>query len=119
MYEHASRTIHYPIGRWTPPEELRAVSDAFVAAGLTDGGIYDVPEEFLDRHPDCDRFFELEYDEGAIDYLYSIEKVATFSGPKLRKKHNLVKQFQTNWPYAEVRKITRDEIPAVAGSPKS
>lgn len=119
VYEHASRTIHYPIGRWTPPEELRAVSDAFVAAGLTDGGIYDVPEEFLDRHPDCDRFFELEYDEGAIDYLYSIEKIATFSGPKLRKKHNLVKQFQTNWPYAEVRKITRDEIPAVAGSPKS
>jgi len=112
--EKANRAIHYPIGEWTPPEELKQISDAFVEAGLTDGGIYDVPEEFLDRHPDCDQFFELEYDEGAIDYLYSIEKIATFSGPKLRKKHNLVKQFQTNWPYAEVRKITKEEIPATA-----
>lgn len=114
VLEKTNRAIHYPIGGWTPPEELKRISDAFVAAGLTDGGIYDVPEEFLDRHPDCDRFFELEYDEGAIDYLYSIEKIATFSGPKLRKKHNLVKQFQTNWPYAEVRKITKEEIPAAA-----
>ncbi len=114
VLEKANRAIHYPIGGWTPPEELKQISDAFVKAGLTDGGIYDVPEEFLDRHPDCDRFFELEYDEGAIDYLYSIEKIATFSGPKLRKKHNLVKQFQTNWPYAEVRKITKEEIPAAA-----
>ena len=114
VYEQVSRTIHYPIGPWTEPEELRKISDAFVEAGLTEGGIYDVPEEFLDRHPDCDRFFELEYDEGAIDYLYSIEKIATFSGPKLRKKHNLVKQFQTNWPYAAVRPITKEEIPIAA-----
>ncbi len=114
VYERVSRTIHYPIGPWTPPEELRKISLAFMDAGLTDGGIYDVPEEFLDRHPDCDLFFELEFDEGAIDYLYSIEKIATFTGPKLRKKHNLVKQFQTNWPYATVRKITRAELPEVA-----
>ena len=114
VYEQVSRTIHYPIGPWTEPEELRKISDAFVEAGLTEGGIYDVPEEFLDRHPDCDRFFELEYDEGAIDYLYSVEKIATFTGPKLRKKHNLVKQFQTNWPYATVRKITPAELPEVA-----
>lgn len=59
VYEHASRTIHYPIGRWTPPEELRAVSDAFVAAGLTDGGIYDVPEEFLDREGMAPTVYEI------------------------------------------------------------
>ena len=114
VYERVNRTIHYPIGRWTPPEELRAISRAFMRANLTDGGIYDVPEEFLDRHTDCDRFFELEFDEGAIDYLYSVEKIATFTGPKLRKKHNLVKQFQTNWPYAIVKKVTKKELPEVA-----
>lgn len=114
VYERNVRTIHYPIGPWTTPEELHEISVAFREAGLTDGEIYDVPEEFLDKHDDCDRFFELEFDEGAIDYLYSIEKIATFSGPKLRKKHNLVKQFQTNWPYAEVRRITAEEIPAAA-----
>ena len=32
----------------------------------------------------------------------------------LRKKHNLVKQFQANWPYAEVRAITKEELPVVA-----
>ena len=63
---------------------------------------------------DLDRFFELEYDEGAIDYLFSVEKIASFTGPKLRKKHNLVKQFQANWPYAEVRKITKADIPVAA-----
>ena len=113
VYERVERANHYPIGEWTTPEELKEISDAFIDAGLTDGGIYDVPEEFLDRHEDCDRFFEIEYDEGAIDYLFSVEKIATFNGPKLRKKYNLVKQFQANWPYAEVRKITKEELPAV------
>ncbi len=112
--ERENGILHYPIGPWTDPEELRDINHAFVKAGITGGGIYDVPEEFLDRHPECDEHFELEFDEGAIDYLYSIDKIATFSGPKLRKKHNLVKQFQTNWPYAEVRRITAAELPVVA-----
>lgn len=114
VYERVNRVIHYPIGEVTDPELLYNISKAFVDAGLTDGGIYDVPESFLDDFPDCDRFFELEYDEGAIDYLFSIEKIATFTGPKLRKKHNLVKQFQANWPFAEVRKITKEDIPVAA-----
>ena len=114
VYERESRTIHYPIGEWTDPKTLRKISDAFYEAGLTEGGVYDVPEEFLDKHPDCDRYFELEYDAGMIDYLFSVEKIATFNGPKLRKMYNLVKQFQANWPYAEVRKITADEIPVAA-----
>lgn len=114
VYERATRIIHYPLGEPTPPEELYAISKAFADANLTDGEIYDVPESFLDDYPDCDRFFELEYDEGAIDYLFSIEKIAKFTGPKLRKKHNLVKQFQANWPYAEVRKITKADIPLAA-----
>ncbi len=113
-YERKARTIHYPIGEWTDPELLRDICDSFMKAGLTDGGIYDVPEEFLDRHEDCDAYFDLEFDEGAIDYLFSIEKIAAFTGPKLRKKHNLVKQFQANWPYAEVQKITEEQIPVVA-----
>lgn len=114
VYERATRTIHYPLGEKTDAELLYNISKAFVKAGLTDGGIYDVPESFLDDYPDCDRFFELEYDEGAIDYLFSVEKIASFTGPKLRKKHNLVKQFQANWPYAEVRKITKKDIPVAA-----
>jgi hypothetical protein len=111
--EHKARIIHYPMGEWTPPEELQRINAAFIEAGLTDGGIYDVPEEFLDRHPNCDSFFELEYDEGMIDYMFSIDKIANFNGPKLRKKHNLVKQFQANWPYAEIRPVTKEELPIV------
>ena len=114
VFERATRTIHYPLGDKTDPELLYNISKAFADAGLTDGGIYDVPESFLDDYPDCDRFFELEYDEGAIDYLFSVEKIATFTGPKLRKKHHLVKQFQANWPYAEVRKITAENIHVAA-----
>ena len=114
VYERVARTIHYPLGKWTTPEELREITDAFMAEGLTDGGVYDVPEEFLDKHTDCDKYFDIEFDEGMIDYLFSVEKIATFVGPKLRKKHNLVKQFQSNWPYASVKKITASEIPVAA-----
>ena len=114
VYERVARTIHYPLGKWTGPDELREITDAFMAEGLTDGGVYDVPEEFLDKHTDCDKYFDIEFDEGMIDYLFSVEKIATFVGPKLRKKHNLVKQFQSNWPYASVKKITASEIPVAA-----
>ena len=114
VYERNARTIHYPLGEWTGPELLRDICDAFMRQGLTDGGIYDVPEEFLDRHEDCDKYFDIEFDEGMIDYLFSIEKIATFVGPKLRKKHNLVKQFQSNWPHAQVKKITAEELPVAA-----
>ena len=114
VYERVTRVIHYPIGKPTPPQLLHDISAAFMEAGLTDGGIYDVPEEFLDEYPDCDSIFDLEYDEGTIDYLFSVEKIATFNGSKLRKKHNLVKQFQANWPYAAVQKITKDNIAVAA-----
>lgn len=110
VYERVARVIHYPLGAPTPPELLHQISAAFVKAGLTDGGIYDVPECFLDDYPDCDSIFELEYDEGTIDYLFAVEKIATFNGSKLRKKHNLVKQFQANWPHAMVQKITPENI---------
>ena len=114
VYERQTRVIHYPLGEPVSPELLYAISKAFVDAGLTDGGIYDVPEDFLDNYPDCDSLFDLEYDEGAIDYLFSVEKIATFNGSKLRKKHNLVKQFQANWPYAAVQKITPENIAVAA-----
>ena len=114
VYERQTRIIHYPLGERTSPQLLHDISEAFMEAGLTDGGIYDVPEDFLDAYPDCDSLFDLEYDEGTIDYLFSVEKIATFNGSKLRKKHNLVKQFQANWPYAEVQKITRENIAIAA-----
>ena len=114
VYERQTRIIHYPLGEQTPPQLLHDISEAFMEAGLTDGGIYDVPEDFLDAYPDCDSLFDLEYDEGTIDYLFSVEKIATFNGSKLRKKHNLVKQFQANWPYAEVQKITKENIAIAA-----
>ena len=82
VYERQTRIIHYPLGEQTPPQLLHDISEAFLEAGLTDGGIYDVPEDFLDAYPDCDSLFDLEYDEGTIDYLFSVEKIATFNGSR-------------------------------------
>ena len=59
-----------------------------------------------------------EFSAISID-LYSIEKLANCTGQKLRKKNNLIKQFQAEWPHAEVRKLTKDDVNVVRSLAKA
>lgn len=55
--------------------------------------VFPVPEEALPRFQTDE--FEVAFDDGDTDYVYTVEKMATFAGRKLSKKRNLLKQFNT------------------------
>ena len=55
--------------------------------------VFPVPEEALSRFQTDE--FEIAFDDGDTDYVYTVEKMATFKGRKLSKKRNLLKQFNT------------------------
>lgn len=53
--------------------------------------LYPIPEEWLSAlDPDA---FEVTFNEGDMDYLYTVQKMSTFAGRRLHKKRNLLKQF--------------------------
>ncbi len=54
---------------------------------------YPMPEEWLGIfNPDQ---FQHTYKDGDSDYIYTLEKMATYKGRRLHKKRNLLKQFVT------------------------
>ncbi len=111
VVERATRLMHFPIGRVLPPRELALLAGELRRDGLTDGGIYDVPEEYwTGQTAECAAWFNMESDEGTFDYLYELEHLATLSGPLLRKKRNLVRQFERNTPDAAFADIGPENL---------
>lgn len=53
--------------------------------------LFPVPEEWLPFFPENE--FTHSFNEADTDYIYTVEKMATFKGRKLSKKRNLLKQF--------------------------
>lgn len=52
---------------------------------------FPVPEQWLENFNSGD--FDVSYNEGDTDYIYTAEKISTFKGRRLHKKRNLLKQF--------------------------
>lgn len=110
VIETATGLLHFPLGKFLSPEELGELRDALVAAGLSDGRIYDVPDAYLAAFPDAEKRFQVEFDEGAFDYLYDLDRLIEMGGPLLRKKRNLVRQFETLYPDWRIEEITGDNL---------
>jgi hypothetical protein len=53
--------------------------------------LFPIPEEWVSFFPPDE--FGITYKEGDADYVYTVEKMSTYSGRKLHKKRNLLKQF--------------------------
>ena len=51
--------------------------------------------------------FEVGFSDGDADYLYTVDKMSTYSGRKLHKKRNLLKQFLETHDH-EARPLTND-----------
>ncbi len=110
VVETATGLLHFPLGRFLRPEELGELRDTLLAADLTDGRIYDVPAEYLEAFPQAGERFQVEFDEGAFDYLYDIGHLIEMDGPLLRKKRNLIRQFEALYPGWRVEEITGDNL---------
>ena len=76
-----------------------------------------MPETYVTLHPELAADFEITADEGAFDYLYELRHLAEMSGPLLRKKRNLVRQFERLYPDRRIEPVTAanlDETLALA-----
>ncbi|MGE4300961.1 MAG: phosphatidylglycerol lysyltransferase domain-containing protein [Victivallaceae bacterium] len=94
----------FPIGEFLPPAELARLG----------GVIYDVPPEYLELHPEISEYFRIETPSDAADYIYDLRKLAECSGPRLRKKRNLIRQFETAFPDRELRPLEPRDLPELA-----
>ncbi len=57
--------------------------------------LFPIPEEWLPVFSPDE--FEITFAEGDADYLYTVEKMSTFTGRRLHKKRNLLKQFNERY----------------------
>ena len=91
----------FPAGKPSTAEELRRLCPGH--------SIYDVPPDF--QPEGC---FEVTCDPGEADYIYRNDRLAGFTGEKLRKKHNLCRQFDALCPEWRVETITEKNLPLAA-----
>ncbi len=75
-----------------PTRDVRQIDLDLVKSQLrTVDFLFPIPTEWRSHFPTPE--FEFDYNEADTDYLYTVEKMATFKGRKLSKKRNLLKQF--------------------------
>ncbi|MBQ4106164.1 MAG: DUF2156 domain-containing protein [Lentisphaeria bacterium] len=112
VVETVNGGVHFPIGPYLEPPELRRLSEALRQAGFS-GDFYSVPEAYCEMFSDVAAYFEPVADEDAFDYLYRLTDLAEMSGARLRKKRNLVRQFERNYPDFTVEPVDRGRLPEV------
>ena len=102
LYSPVEKMIYFPRGAEISPAELADLSSIFARNGMTDNCIYDIPDSYIDQHPDAEKYFTLDSNEDNFDYLFDNQHLADCAGSKLRKKRNLIKQFLAAYPQYEI-----------------
>jgi hypothetical protein len=69
--------------------------------------LFPVPESWLSAFSLEE--FEISFEEGDADYVYTVEKMSTYKGRNLHKKRNLLKQFLEQYAH-EARPLTNDRL---------
>jgi hypothetical protein len=64
-----------------------------------------VPPEWMAGASDLSQFFEPEENLDFTDYIHSVDRLRELSGRKLRKKRNLIVQFETAFPDYRVERL--------------
>ncbi len=76
--------------------ELLELSNCMRINGNSGNFIY-VDSDYIERHrKELEEHFELIPDEDNSDYIYRIQDLIELSGKRLKKKRNLIKQFERN-----------------------
>lgn len=81
-----------------PTRDVRDIDPGYLKSLLGDhGAFFPIPEEWLGHFGPGE--FVSNNSEGDTDYIYTLEKMATYGGRKLHKKRNLLKQFMELYSY--------------------
>ncbi|MCP3967124.1 MAG: DUF2156 domain-containing protein [Lentisphaerae bacterium] len=98
VYCGLEKELLMPPGDFMSAEEMKALAEKFRANNMGPGTIYDVPDLYLAKNPNIKDFFEVSCSDDQNDYIYSTSKLCRLDGKRLRKKRNLIKQFQHEYP---------------------
>ena len=91
-----------------PAEPVERMGTACIRELLQDVEfLFPIPESWLPHFPA--EAFDITFNEGDADYLYTVQKMSTYAGRRLHKKRNLLKQFTGAYRH-EARPLTNDRI---------
>lgn len=97
--------VFFPLGEPMRPQELAELIQDFQEHDPKSSMIQ-IPQNYVQNHPDLEQYFELKEDRDWDDYVYSIQKMVELTGKKLAKKKNLISQFRRLYPEYKVLAIT-------------
>ncbi len=69
--------------------------------------LFPIPEAWLTAFSAEE--FEVSFEEGDADYVYTVEKMSTYRGRHLHKKRNLLKQFLEHYAH-DAKPLTNDRL---------
>jgi len=111
LYDQKEDYLFQPWGKPIDPAILIDLSNALRSRGKS-GNFFLIASEFVEAHRAAlSSRFNLELHESLADYVYRTEKLAELTGPKLRKKKNLISQFARAWPGHSFADLSERHIP--------
>jgi hypothetical protein len=91
-----------------PAGDVRQIDPAYLRDMMQDVDfLFPLPEEWLGHFDPV--LFDVSYNKGDADYVYTAEKMSTYKGRNLHKKRNLLKQFLEGHTH-DARPLTNDRL---------
>jgi uncharacterized protein len=105
VYDGVNQCVFMPLGESLPPDELAGLCRELMLSGLEpDIGL--VPEAYLTRYPQCERYFSITQQRDYAEYIYSVDSLCRLNSTKLHKKKNLISQFERLHPDYQVEPLS-------------
>jgi hypothetical protein len=91
-----------------PAGDVRRVDPAYLKEMMQGVDfLFPLPEEWLGHFNPA--LFDVSYNKGDADYVYTVEKMSTYKGRNLHKKRNLLKQFLEGHAH-DARPLTNERL---------
>lgn len=93
-YHISDKYLQYPIGADIAPEELMRHIKQLRDSGYPVKYVFDANPKYFQLYPNAVEYFNAQQTEDDYDYIYQNQNIVSLKGAKLRKKHNLIRQFE-------------------------